>query len=342
MLKKPIHFAISIALLGISHAQAISMPEELCKFDSKTGLFVDFDKSRKNIFMDFAPHRSANELTLLEDMISHPEIYNPEAIVELGPALDRLEAKLKLSKELEQAQRLHKFVTNGEINWIGIEYSPMEISRRDSQGRTLSDRFQILSTLLEARGASKSTLERTLLLYAGSSTIYAWLKYPELRQRTKQVSLESNSLKKQAIDALNNSEFLFTIVEEAAKTPELRKKLQAIHDAYEKNIAPRTLIPDQEIRDLVKDTIDPSWIQMVTLYLKSERDFIRVQNARDQFEANTADDQKGNGFLALGTDHQIINQTLTNACVARMNKRQGKVTEHVNTGEAASPEGSAE
>lgn len=200
------------------------------------------DACRVGLHLDFSDHRSAAELEVLEPLIDDPGQLTPTV---LGPFLTWLTARdafMHLHEQLARAEALKTSVRNREIDWIGIEYSPAELSSRDAKGRSDLDRFQTLRRGLQAKlGADQ--LELALLLFAGSPGRYVWLSDPEVRRRVRLVPLDSDELKASGLKLLRE--------EILTKRDTLRTALKyfAATDAQQADIFAR-LTKDTNERDI--------------------------------------------------------------------------------------------
>ncbi len=298
---------LALILLSLG-AQA----DNLCQYNS-------IDKSlvtpNGTLYMNFAPHRSRDELELFETILDNPSEVTPDVIPELEAMLKRLEPIMQLNAQWTEVRKLQKLVSLGKIDWIGVEFSQKELDALDDHNRSALERFNTVRALLSKAGAKSETVDSMLLLFSASAGRYVYFLDASVRANTRLLALDSEDLKSKGLGLLEENRFrreAMNIFVQAR--PDLKEKVDqatAKLDALSKNGREFT---DVEIESAVRDVNDKEFSDFLTKSYKGVREFWRVQRAREKWTVSTIVSQQGNGWISEGSQHEDIVPELSRLC----------------------------
>ena len=107
-------------------------------------------------------HRSENELRFLEIMIDHSKGVTADIIPKLSEIIEAPEPRLHLQEQMKTVARLRSSIKTSQINWIGVELSPDELTTLDRKGRKKLQRYEVLRESLIAAKAPSKFIETAL------------------------------------------------------------------------------------------------------------------------------------------------------------------------------------
>jgi len=274
-------------------------------------------RTNSALYMNFAAHRSNDELALLNAMINDPSQVDADLLVDLQKVVDGLDAFMHLGKQLGQATYLRSLIADGKIGWIGVEFSAEELGLRDERGRSLADRAKVLREALEKAGATQDLTDNMVLLYAGSAGRFVWFSDGNVRNKVHLVPMDNQEMKEQAGSLLDEVIVSKKLLEAYANKirPALKMSVQTVLNRLTENGETWKELSDGEISESVAPlATDSGAVLFATNLFFKDREFSRVQKARNQIMINAILGQKGGGWISAGTKHGGLVEDLARAC----------------------------
>lgn len=314
-------FLTAVSVLGflpcLSEAQVCQM-SGADQFKSKNGL----------ITFDFSMHRGPDELAVFDSIMNRNTPLTTAEVEQFKSWIQKRGAMLNLRDQLQRVVQLKSLIKNGQIDWIGIEYSPSEISDKDEKGREGLARFNFLKKKLETAGVSPHVMEEALLLFAGSPARYVWYSEQTVRQRVRLAPLDSDSIKatgqRMLADVITNADILELALKHfGAKDNErqvLFGKLSEAARSQDNGSIVSLATNLSKVGDLMQVirivyNEDKSLNDFLTRYIRDKRIFDDNQKARDRYVARESVSQVGNGWISFGESHaENLKRQIEHSC----------------------------
>lgn len=271
-----------------------------------------FESRGKKVYLNFVPHRTSEQVSALNALADHPQIVTKDLIAAMKRYYVRIEPEMHLNDQLKDAKRLQNLVEHKQVSWVGVERSPAELEERDEKGLGGEDYFRKLAVVFGAAGADQAFVDKIQLLWAGSPARYVGLKNKDVRS----VALDSNELKVRGRELLDQSQTYEDVVNSVPKRrPALNAEAKRVIEKIRKDEKDWAEMSDAEIETFTDRISDRELKWASSKALRSNRDFIRNQKARDAFAAGIILNQEGNGWLSEGTSHYRLKETLKASCL---------------------------
>ena len=225
--------------------------------------------------------------------------------------------------EQSDVQKIARLARSGQIDWLGIEFSPNEIEEIGGvstliQSYNRGRRFLFRNLYLGFDPNALLSIPNVLSLMYGPHIVFL-ANEPEYRDRIRVVSLEDNAIKQEALDHTDDFTYWLDFIREdrLTYTDDQFAQLNAFIRSYNVNHSnSQTILGLDAFEEFLDEIeVEEDARQPMRMVFTTNNDFLKLTQARDEKVVQSILLQSDNGLILFGSAHRKgIQQGLSTAC----------------------------